>query len=103
MKINTKQGIKDLAGKDIANGKDGIFTVGLALSNILLDAKTGGRMKLFILAQKCFDAKEIEVDNADLQLIKDSVEKTEQYNNLVNGQLLQILNEIKKESPSEDK
>lgn len=97
MKINTKTSIKDLAGKDIPSGKDGVFTVGLALANILLDSKMGGKMKLFILAQKCFNDSEVTVDEADLSIIRESVEKTEQYNNLVNGQLLQLLNDVKNE------
>ena len=90
MKIKTKEAIKDLAGKDIKN-KDDFFTVGIALSNILLEAKVGGKMKLFILAKKCFEEKEIDVDDADLAIIKQAVEATEQYTNLVTGQLLQLL------------
>lgn len=95
MKIKTKEPIKDLAGKDIPNGKDGFFTVGTALSNIMLDAREGGKMKLFILAQKFFNNDEVDVDDADLGIIKQAVEKTDQYNNLVNGQLLQILSNLK--------
>ena len=90
MKINTKQAIKDLAGKEIPS-PDGIFTVGTALSNIVIDAKEGDRMKMFILAQNFYKEKEVELDDADLALVKKAVQTTTQYNNLVNGQLLQIL------------
>ena len=95
MKIKTNEAIKDLAGKAIKN-KDDVFTVGTALSNILLEAKVGGKMKLFILAKKCFENKEVEVDDADYAVIKQAVEATELYTNLVTGQILQTLE--KKES-----
>lgn len=91
MKINTKNALKDLAGKDIKNGKD-LFTTGHALGNILADAKQGGKMKMFVLATKCYQDKEVDVDEADLALIKQAVEQTEMYNNLVAGQLLVLLN-----------
>lgn len=98
MKINTKITIKDLAGNPIPTGKDeksGDFTVGMALSNILVDTTKGGKMKLFILAQKIYSDEEVEVDEADLAIIKSAVEETENYNNLVNGQILQILSGLK--------
>lgn len=90
MKINTKQAITDLAGKEIKS-PDGVFAIGTALSNILIEAQEGGKMKLFILAQKLFNDKEVEVDEADLGIIRKAVENTKQYNNLVTGQLLQML------------
>jgi len=97
MKINTKIAIKDLAGNPIPTGKDDKtdFTLGMALSNILVDTTKGGKMKLFILAQKIYSDEEVEIDEADLAIIKSAVEETENYNNLVNGQILQILSGLK--------
>lgn len=95
MKINTQTPIKTLAGEPIKNGTEGNFTIGLALSNILIENKQGGKMKMFILAQKFFNDKEIDIDEADFNLVKSAVESTENYNNLVNGQILQILSDIK--------
>jgi hypothetical protein len=96
MKINTKQAIKDLAGKEIKDGKtQEIFTYGMALSNILIGAKEGGKMKMFNLAQKCFNDDSVEVDTADLELIKKAVDGTDQYNILVTGQILETLSELK--------
>lgn len=95
MKIHTGQAIKDLKGKDVSS-PDGVFKVGTALSNILLETKSGGKMKMFILAQKCYTEDFVEVDESDLSLIRQAVEHTESYNNLVTGQLL-ILLENKKE------
>jgi|15BtaG_2_1085339.scaffolds.fasta_scaffold00340_17 hypothetical protein len=96
MQLNTAEAIKDLSGKKILKGKtEEAFTIGSALSNILLDAKEGGKMKLFILAQKCFEEKKVELDGADISIIKQAVEKTDQYNALVSGQILQILENLK--------
>jgi hypothetical protein len=96
MKLNTKQAIKDLLGKDI-KAPEGVFTVGTALSNILVEAKEGGKMKMFILAQSCVSKDSIQLDSADLILIKNAVENTSNYNNLVTGQLLQILEDLKED------
>jgi len=103
MKIKTNETIKDLKGKGIKMpSKDNLdkdskedFTVGEALSNILVAHKAGGKMKMYILAQKCATQKEFDVDKADLSLIKEAVENTAQYNNLVNGQLLVMLDGVK--------
>lgn len=95
MKIKTNEAIKDLKGIAIKkDGKDN-FTVGDALANILVSDKVGGKMKMFILAQKCANDKEIDVDKADISMIRDAVDRTEQYNNLVNGQLLVMLDDLK--------
>lgn len=96
MKIDLKQPIKDLAGKPIINPDKTDFTFGQALSEILVSADTGGKMKLFTLAQKIYTEKQIEVDEADFKLIKDSVEQTKAYTNaIVAGQILVYLEGLK--------
>lgn len=96
MKIKTNTTIKDLKGVTLKN-EDGEVTLGEVLSNVLLADKSGGKMKMFVLAEKLFKSKEIELDDADFSLIKGSVEKSEIYGNLVLGQTLLILEGIKKE------
>ena len=91
MKIKSKEVLKTLAGKDIQDAEQKPFTVGHALSEILLTTKVGGKMKMFVLAQKFFSDESVEVDEADLALVKSSVEGSDVYNNLINGQLLMIL------------
>lgn len=86
MKLNLKESIKSLKGEAL-KGEDGEFTVGQALANILSNSKAGGKMKLFILAQKCYKDKEIELDSADLSLIKETVKQSDIYNTLVLGQV----------------
>jgi len=97
MKINTHAPIKNLDGKDIKDGEK-FFTIGRALSEIMVGAETGGKMKCFVLAQKFFNDKEVDLDEADKELVKSTIEATKLYNNLVTGQLLVILTETPKET-----
>jgi hypothetical protein len=94
MKINTQIVLKDLAGKDIKISEEG-FTFGNALSNIIIASKEGGKMKLYVLATKLYKDKVVEVDEADLNLIKSSVKSSEVYNALVLGQCEVLLEEVK--------
>ncbi len=90
MKIKTKEFLKTLEGKSLE------LTIGEALSNILLSTETGGKMKMFVLAEKVYKDKEVDLDSADLGLVKQSVENTKIYNNLVAGQLLVLLEKADK-------
>lgn len=94
MKINTQVALKTLKGVDIED-KGVKFTLGDALSNILVSAKEGGKMKMFTLAQKLANDKTVEVDEADMALIKQAVKTTEIYNALVAGQCEVLLEDIK--------
>ena len=96
MKINTQTVIKSLDGKEIKDGEK-FFTIGKALSEILVNAELGGKMKCFVLAQKFYNDKEVDLDEADKELVKSTVESTKLYNNLVTGQLLVLLTETPKE------
>lgn len=71
------------------------FTLGIGLDNILANAETGGKQKLWNLARKAANGKDFEIDSADLGIIKQAVENTKLYNNVINGQILEILSEIK--------
>lgn len=93
MRINLKQQFKNLKGEPLKIGDtEEILTTGLAISNILISAPEKGKMKLYILAQKCANDKTIELDAADLNLIKNAIENTSVYSNaLVLGQLEMFL------------
>jgi len=88
MILKTKEAIKNLAGEDIKD-EQVTFTVGKAISTILLEAE-GDKMKLFILAQKAYEEKDLDLDDSDLQLVKKAVESTKKFTNLVTGQILQL-------------
>lgn len=72
-----------------------VLTLGSALSEALAMSREGGKMKLFILAQKLATEKIVEVDKADFELIKKTVEKSEVYANVILGQALMTLDSIK--------
>jgi hypothetical protein len=101
-KIITTSPILDLSGKPIKGsldpekGMEGFFTIGEAVSTMLVGAQEGGKMKLFILAQKFYNEPEIELDSADLSLVRGAVEKSTTYNALVIGQILVLLDSLKK-------
>lgn len=95
MKINTKTKFKSFKGEEIKNG-DKAFTFGEAIANILLDSKTGGKYKMYSLAERFHESKGgVEIDDADLTLVRDAVENTGLYNNLINGQILKYLSKLK--------
>lgn len=96
MKILSSVALKNLKGEDFMNG-DEVLTTGKALSSILLTAKKGGQMKLSLWAQDLYNEKEVTVDKADLGIIKSAIEGAdpEKFNNLVTGQLLMILDDLK--------
>lgn len=94
MKIKTNQVLVNLGGEPLKDS-EGEMTLGKALANIVISAKEGGKMKLFILGQKLFTEKELEVDSADLNLLKQAVKNTEIYTALVAGQVEMLLEEVK--------
>jgi hypothetical protein len=94
MKIKANEPLKTLKGEDLKQENE-VFTVGEAISNILLADQAGGKMKTYILAQRFATEKTVEVDKADLSLIKTAIEATKVYSNLVTGQLLVMLEGIK--------
>lgn len=96
MKINTQIVLKDLKGKEVED-KGVKFMLGDALSNILISAKEGGKMKMYTLATKLANDKSVDVDASDLSMIKEAVRKTEIYNALVAGQCELILEDVKEE------
>jgi len=97
MNIKTNVALKNLKGEEIKDDKGEVFTLGQALANIVVEDKIGGKMKLYILGTKLFQEKEIEVDSADLNLIKEALKKSETYGALILGQCEMLLENVKKE------
>lgn len=97
MIIKTNTVLKNLKGVDLKNADGEVVTLGEALGNVLLSAKEQGKMKLYVLAQKCANNKSVEVDEADLALVKRAVSTSEIYGALVLGQCEILLDEVKEE------
>lgn len=99
MNINCKQPLKELNGINLRNSEGKDFTLGEALGNIIAGAEEGGKMKCFILAQKFATQDNVQVDSADLSLIKNAVKTTRVYTgSLIPGQCEMLLEEIKESS-----
>ncbi len=72
------------------------LTVGEAISNILSYDKTAGKFKVYALAKKFMDQDTVDLDKADISLIKTAIEKTETYiHNAITGGLIEFLTETK--------
>jgi hypothetical protein len=92
MLLNLKTSIKELDGKDSET-----LTVGKALANIVLMIKSDP-LRSYLMAQKLYVDNDMELSTADFEWIKTAVTEhgKEVYgNNLVIGQLLLILSELK--------
>lgn len=95
MKINSTITLKDLKGKTLPyDGHD--LTLGEAIATILVTSKVAGKFKSYVLATRIADEKAPEIDDADMELIKKAVDDTETFSVLVAGQILSILDQIKK-------
>jgi hypothetical protein len=102
MKILTTTVIKTLKGEPFKDGTDDL-TVGVAIANILSFDEAGGRHKTYVLSKKFMDAGDVvEVDSADLAIIKKACETTKFYQtSAVTGFIIEVLENVK--DPSEKK
>ena len=94
MKIDYSKTITTLTGKPYTT-EDGNLTLGHVVAEALATDQSGGKMKLFTLAQNAFKGGKSEVDTADLATIKKAVEASKAYNNVILGQALELLENVK--------
>lgn len=94
MKIQTGKKVLTLKGEAYKQGDEELL-VGHVIAEALAGDRTGGKMKMYLLAQRAYEQKELDVDAADLKLIKTSVEQCTTYNNVIVGQVLAELEEVK--------
>lgn len=95
-KINASQVIVNFEGQALKNA-DKDLTIGQALANILLSYTKGEKMRNFLLAKDFYKGGDIELNTADISLLKTACEACEIYNNLVLGQILEIIESLKNE------
>lgn len=97
MRIETKGIVKQLNGKPFYNSTEGqeVLTFGEAIAEMLATAEEKGAMKLYILATKFLQNDVVEVDKADLELVKKVVEASKRYFPVVKGQVLVFLDDVK--------
>ena len=94
MQLDTGLVIKTLTGEAYKTDKKSL-TLGDVIAEGLATDQSGGKMKMYLLAEKCYSGKKIERDQADLSIIKKSVEECKTYNNLILGQALLLLENVK--------
>ncbi len=96
MKIDYSQTINNLAGQPYkVDTKD--LTLGDVCAEALATDQTGGKMKLFALAQEAFKSQKADIDAADLALLKRCVTDCKSYqgNAVILGQALEMLENVK--------
>jgi hypothetical protein len=90
MKIDLDTPLLTLTGEPYKeNGK--VISIGSVLATCLDSGREGGRMKLFVLAKRCFEGGTADFDEADITLLKRSVENSTITSNIIIGQLLLML------------
>jgi hypothetical protein len=95
MKYNAKKEIVDFDGNKIVINEK-IQTHGMFIANSLVGHKSNDALKCYILAQKFYQDQTVEVDMADVVLIKNAL-KASTLNNLVQGQILIELEDLKED------
>jgi len=98
MKLDTTKVLTDLAGEPLkfTDGKEEI-NVGAALGNILMHPRPKkpnenvNTVRLYVLAKKLYQEKEVTLKPEDLKLLRDYCETDTRFGPIVNGQLLEIL------------
>lgn len=94
MKIDTTKVLTGFDGKELKYSDGEVMTVGNITASALSAGKEGGKMKLYILATKFYSDNEVEVDAADLSLVKKAIEVAP-FNAVITGQILAIFEEVK--------
>lgn len=92
MIIDLRQPMRNFKGQTIKDGENDI-TLGAVLAEALATDQTGGKMRLFTLAQKCYTGEKIDASAEDLALMKKALEACTSYggNVIVIGQALELL------------
>jgi len=94
MKVKANEKVMLLDGKTVLKQNDVDLTIGIAIATALVNSN-GEPIKTYELAKKFNDGGSIEVDTADLKLVKEAVNAYPNYNALVKGQVLVLLEGVK--------
>lgn len=92
MKINTTKELKTLDGRIIMQSENEKLTLGKAVANVLVTSENINKLKAYSLAQKFYNDAEVDIDEADFELVKQELEQSRAYNALIIGQILSIIN-----------
>jgi len=94
MKLNLDQVCVDLDGKPlIHNGSN--LTFGKAFAEVLISSKSDDKLRSYTLAQLLNKGgEEIELNESDIQFLRETVKRNENWATLVLGQLELFLTKI---------
>jgi hypothetical protein len=101
MKIDTTIGLKALNGEQITiteGGEVKPFSIGRLIADMLAspeDKCSFGHVKRYTMMNKFFNEKEIDIDNADLKVIEEMLEKNTTRSSVVVGQVLELLEGVR--------
>lgn len=82
-----------LNGEELMDTEAQPLTLGRVLSDVLIyDTKTKiGALRALELARKVYTADTVDMEAADVDLLRRAIEHQERYNNLVMGQAMEAL------------
>jgi len=96
MKIQASLPLTNLKGQPYEIGEEKApLTLGAVIAECLATDTTAGKMKIYALATKFYTTDTVEVDSADMIMIKKAVEENKSYGALILGQVLTLLEESK--------
>ncbi len=85
-KINLDFNFKALSGEELQDSNAGQF-----LANVLVTISTSEPLKFNAIAQKLYAKETVELDPTDIELLKNTITKSETITNLAKAQLLLAL------------
>lgn len=94
MKIDTGKEVINLKNEPYRSDGNPL-TVGQVIAEALASNPTGGKMKMYLLAEAAYKNTSLEVDAADFAMIQKAVEGCSAYNNIIIGQVLSHLESVK--------
>lgn len=95
MIIDPTINLKNLAGEVLKDGTEEV-TLGKALGGLVLNSSEGGKMKIFVLAQKIYSAiVPFDLDASDYALVMSCVKNSKTSPAIISGQIELLLGESK--------
>ena len=96
MKIKANEALKALNGEALVDTSGKGLTIGAALANMLIAYRREGeyefdKIKSYVLAQKLYTDKDVDIDEADIKGIKKVIKSDAVYGPLVSGKILLLL------------
>lgn len=109
IKILNGEVLRDFDGSELKyqknDGSVADLTIGKAITKILSapSAANSDQHKLFLLSTRFYSENEMEIDEADYQLVFDLTKTSKVFGSIVNGQVIDFLLKFKSVVPAQKK